>query len=64
MKIQLRIPNGWSEPVLNRGKETCDLDGARLWIGPGSLIYCDQTHDPATLTKLQKVAEKKAAIKF
>jgi hypothetical protein len=62
MKIYLRISNGWSQPVLNRSRETCDLDGAKLWIGPGDKIYCDQTHDIATVTKLQKIAEEKTAI--
>ena len=42
MQIYLRIPKGWSKPVPNQSKETCDLDGAKLWIGPGNQIYCDQ----------------------
>ena len=46
MKIFLRIPKGWSKPVENKSKETCDIDGAKLWIGPGDQIYCDLEHDP------------------
>ena len=46
MKILLRISKGWSKPVENRDKETCDVDGAKLWIGPGNQIYCDMEHDP------------------
>jgi len=44
MKIYLRIPKGWSKPVENKGKETCDIEGAKLWIGPGDQIYCDLEH--------------------
>ena len=44
MKIALRTANGWSKYVKNEGKETCDIDGARLWIGPGEQIYCDLVH--------------------
>jgi len=44
MKIILRIPKGWSKPVENKGKETCDIDGAKLWTGPGDQIYCDMEH--------------------
>jgi hypothetical protein len=46
MKIFLRIPKGWSKPVENKGKETCDIDGAKLWIGPANPIYCDLEHSP------------------
>ena len=49
MKIFLRIPKGWSKPVTNKNKETCDIDGAKLWIGPGDHIYCDLEHDPKVL---------------
>ena len=58
MKIFLRIPKGWSKPVENRGKETCDLDGAKLWIGPGDQIYCDLEHAPQDVAKFQEQAEK------
>lgn len=58
MKIFLRIPKGWSKPVENRGKETCDIDGAKLWIGPGEQIYCDLEHNPNELSKLQVQAER------
>ena len=64
MEIYLRIPKGWSKPVSNQGRETCDLDGARLWIGPGNQIYCDQEHDLETVAKLPKPAEKTTTIKF
>ena len=53
MKIFLRIPKGWSKPVENKGKETCDLDGAKLWIGPGDQIYCDLEHNLANASMLQ-----------
>jgi hypothetical protein len=36
---------GWSKPVENTGMETCDIDGAKLWIGPGEQIYCNLEHD-------------------
>ncbi len=64
MEIYLRIPKGWSKPVLNQSEETCDLDGARLWIGPGNQVYCDQEHDLETVTNLPKAAEKTATIKY
>jgi hypothetical protein len=64
MQIFLRIPKGWSKPVQNKGRETCDLDGARLWIGPGSQIYCDLEHDLETVTKLPKPAEKHPTIRY
>lgn len=44
LTISLRLPNGWSKPVANKDPEHCDLDGARLWIGPGGQIYCDSVH--------------------
>jgi len=64
MEIFLRIPKGWSKPVQNQGREACDLDGARLWIGPGNQIYCDQEHDLEQVAKLPKPAEKTATIKY
>jgi hypothetical protein len=64
MEVYLRIPKGWSKPVQNQSRETCDLDGARLWIGPGNQIYCDQQHDQQTVAKLPKPAEKTTTIKF
>ena len=64
MQIYLRIPNGWSKPVPNRSKETCDLDGAKLWIGPGNQIYCDQHHSLEMVASLPKPAEKSATIIF
>jgi len=64
MQIYLRIPKGWSKPVTNQSKETCDLDGARLWIGPGNQIYCDQEHNLDTVASLRKAAEKPTAIKY
>jgi len=42
--ISLRLPDGWSKPVPNQDPERCDLDSARLWIGPGCQIYCDLVH--------------------
>ena len=35
-------------------EECCDIDGARLWIGPGGQIYCDLIHDPDTINAEQK----------
>jgi len=57
MEIFLRIPKGWSKPVKNTGKETCDLDGAKLWVGPGNQIYCDLEHDSQVLVKLPAQAK-------
>lgn len=56
--IFLRIPKGWSKPVKNRSKETCDLDGAKLWIGPSDQIYCDLEHSLEDVAKFQEQAEK------
>ena len=64
MKIYLRISKGWSKLVPNRSHETCDLDGAKLWIGPGNQIYCDQLHTPELVASLPKPAEKPTSIKF
>lgn len=46
MNIFLRTEKGWSKPVRNKDKERCDIDGAKLWIGPGNQIYCDLEHNP------------------
>jgi type I restriction enzyme R subunit len=35
MKIRLRTQTGWSKLVVNKDKQRCDIDEARLWIGPG-----------------------------
>lgn len=40
------------------------MDGARLWIGPGNQIYCDQEHNLDTVASLRKAAEKSTAIKY
>jgi hypothetical protein len=66
MKILLRMLKGWSKPVENKSKEKCDIDGAKLWVGPGSQVYCDLEHDSKHLEsarehKLKKGREKKAA---
>jgi len=45
MKIRLRLQSGWSEPVENKNKQKCDIDGAKLWVGPGNQVYCDLEHD-------------------
>lgn len=58
MKIFLRIPKGWSKLVENRGKESCDLDGAKLWVGPGEQVYCDLNHDQKDISTLQNQSEK------
>lgn len=64
MEIFLRIPKGWSKPVPNRSQVTCDLDGAKLWIGPGNQIYCDQHHTLEMVAFLPKPAEKTTIIVF
>jgi hypothetical protein len=64
MNIFLRIPKGWSRPVPNQSRETCDLDGAKLWIGPGNQIYCDQEHNLDAVATLPNLAEKTTTIKF
>ena len=46
MKIRLRTQTGWSDLVVNKDKERCDIDGARLWIGPGNQVYCNEVHTP------------------
>ena len=55
---------GWSKPVPNQSRETCDLDGAKLWIGPGNQIYCDQEHNLDAVASLPKPAEKTTTIKY
>ena len=64
MNTFLRIPKGWSKPVPNQSPETCDLCGAKLWIGPGNQIYCDLEHNLDTVTTLPNAAEKTTTIKF
>ena len=65
MEVYLRISKGWSRPVANRSRETCDACGAKLWIGPGSQIYCDQIHSPEMVeTMFPNPAEKPTTIKF
>jgi len=64
MEIYLRIPKGWSKPVENRSQETCDLCRAKLWIGPGNQIYCDQHHSLEMVASLPKPAEKTNTIVF
>ena len=64
MEIYLRIPKGWSKPVENQNQEACDLCGAKLWIGPGNQIYCDQHHTLEMVASLPKPAEKTATIVF
>ena len=58
MKIFLRISKGWSKPVENWGNKTCDMDGAKLWIGPGEQVYCDLEHKAEDISKLKNQAEK------
>ena len=54
MKIALRTASGWSKYLLNRDKERCDSDGARLWVNPGGNLYCDLEHDDATVKEREK----------
>ena len=58
MKIFFRIPKGWSKPIENHSKNTCDIDGAKLWIGPGDQIYCDSDHNPKDVLRLQERREQ------
>jgi hypothetical protein len=51
------IPKGWSKPIDNQGKNTCDIDGAKLWIGPGDQIYCDSDHNPRDVLMLQNAGK-------
>ena len=64
MQIYLRIAKGWSRPVTNQSPETCDGCGAKLWIGPGNQIYCDQIHSPETVAARIPNPAEKTAIKF
>jgi len=64
MQVYLRIPKGWSKPVENPSQETCDLCGAKLWIGPGKQIYCDRLHSLEMVASLPKPAENTTTIKF
>ena len=64
MEIYLRTSKGWSRPVPNRSRDTCDWCGARLWIGPGHQIYCDQHHSLEMVAPLPKPAETTTTIKF
>jgi hypothetical protein len=57
MKIFLRLARGWSKPVENKAKEKCDIDGAKLWIGPGDQIYCDLEHDPKSVEAASKASK-------
>lgn len=41
-KIALRIKSGWTKRVWNKGKDTCDRCGSKLWAGPGGIVYCDK----------------------
>jgi hypothetical protein len=64
MRVFLKISKGWSKPVENHNKETCDIDGQKLWIGPGNQVYCDAEHDPEDIrtgseAKAAKRREKK-----
>lgn len=43
--ISLRTRTGWTK-TKNKGKETCDIDGARLWVAPHGGVYCDREHEP------------------
>jgi len=40
------------------------LDGAKLWIGPGNQLYCDQHHTLEMVDSLPKPAEKTTTIVF
>ena len=64
MEIYLRIAKGWSKPVPNRSQKMCDLCGAKLWIGPGNQIYCDQYHSLEMVATLPNAAENTTTIKF
>jgi hypothetical protein len=61
MKIFLRISKGWSQPVENRGVNTCDTDGAKLWISPGDQIYCDREHTKQEVLNRTNIADDQTA---
>jgi hypothetical protein len=60
MRIRLRTKTGWSDPVVNKDKQKCDIDGAQLWIGPGHQLYCDLVHSPAEISaeRVQPATQK------
>jgi hypothetical protein len=45
--------------VENKDKERCDIDGERLWIGPGNQIYCDLVHEEENVESKDLVKGKK-----
>jgi hypothetical protein len=61
MKVFLRISKGWSKPVENHNKERCDVDGAKLWVGPGNQVYCDVEHDPDDVKSVLETGSIKRA---
>ncbi len=44
MKISKRLEDGWSEPMSNKSKDTCDSCGSGLYIAPHNGLYCDKVH--------------------
>ena len=59
MKISRRLANGWADRVENRDRERCDIDGAKLWIGPGDQIYCNLVHESENVESQDLVEGKK-----
>jgi hypothetical protein len=62
MKISRRLAKGWSKSAENENKERCDIDGAKLWIGPGNQAYCDLVHDSKGIKSKDVVASKKKKV--
>jgi len=62
--IRLRLADGWSQPVENRHGERCDLDGAKLWIGPGGQVYCDLVHGNTELKPRIRSGEPNDRLNF
>jgi hypothetical protein len=62
MKIYRRLAGGWSQPVENKDKEKCDIDGAKLWIGPGDQVYCDLVHDSVYEESKDFIASKEKKV--
>lgn len=45
MLVAYRLANGWTDYKKNKSYNTCDIDGAKLWINPGGNLYCDRVHE-------------------
>lgn len=50
-KIFRRTRTGWTGKIENKGKDTCDDCGARLFQAPHGGVYCDKVHLSKAVTK-------------